>query len=75
VFPPYGDEDADSWGVQHVMHPDLGQPAGIFAKWYTSNSLIDIVKSLLGCQENELQMGAYEYFFIAVPAVDFVSML
>ncbi|OBZ72758.1 hypothetical protein A0H81_07087 [Grifola frondosa] len=25
-FPPYGNDDPDSWGVQHVMHPDLGDP-------------------------------------------------
>lgn len=54
-FPPYGDDDSDSWGVQHVMHPDLGEP--IFAKWYTSDRLIEVVKQLLDCREDHLQMG------------------
>ena len=54
-FPPYGDGDPDSWGVQHVMHPDLGEPA--FARWYTSDALVRVVTELLGCQEDDLQMG------------------
>lgn len=54
-FPPYGDDDPDSWGVQHVMHPDLGEP--VFAQWYTSDALIDVVTELLDCKGDELQMG------------------
>ncbi|KAJ7028513.1 hypothetical protein C8F04DRAFT_61704 [Mycena alexandri] len=56
-FPPYGDGDPDSWGVQHVMHPDLGQPA--FSEWYTSTALINAVKTLLGCEEEQLQMELF----------------
>lgn len=56
-FPPYGDDHPDSWGVQHVMHPDLGEPA--FAKWYTSSALIDVIQQLLECQEEHLQMGEH----------------
>ncbi|KAJ7760962.1 hypothetical protein B0H16DRAFT_1531256 [Mycena metata] len=56
-FPPYGDADPDSWGVQHVMHPDLGQPA--FSQWYTSTSLINAVGTLLGCEEEQLQMELF----------------
>ncbi|KAI8976409.1 hypothetical protein BD414DRAFT_446565 [Trametes punicea] len=56
-FPPYGDGDPDSWGVQHVMHPDLGEPA--FARWYTSDALVDVVKELLGCEEDDLQMELF----------------
>lgn len=37
------------------MHPDLGEPA--FAKWYTSDPLTEAVEGLLGCTEDELQMG------------------
>ena len=55
-FPPYGDGDPDSWGVQHVMHPDLGHP--VFARWYTSDALVDVVKELLGC-DDQLQMGEW----------------
>ena len=54
-FPPFGDDNPDSWGVQHIMHPQLGLPE--FAKWYTSDPLVDIVKQLLDCQEEILQMG------------------
>jgi len=39
------------------MHPELGQSA--FAKWYTSDPLIDVVKQLLNCQENYLQMELF----------------
>jgi hypothetical protein len=45
-------------GVQHIMHPELGQSA--FSKWYTSDPLIDIAKQLLDCQEDDLQMGEYQ---------------
>ncbi|KAI0331544.1 hypothetical protein GY45DRAFT_1336098 [Cubamyces sp. BRFM 1775] len=56
-FPPYGDGDPDSWGVQHLMHPDLDEPA--FARWYTSDVVVNVVKSLLGCQEDDLQMELF----------------
>lgn len=56
-FPPYGDGDPDSWGVQHLMHPDLGEP--IFAQWYTSKAVTDVAKALLECSEEDLQMGIY----------------
>ncbi|TFK86138.1 hypothetical protein K466DRAFT_587487 [Polyporus arcularius HHB13444] len=56
-FPPYGDDDPDSWGVQHLMHPDLGESA--FARWYTSDALVDVVKELLGCEEEQLQMELF----------------
>ncbi|KAJ7212963.1 hypothetical protein GGX14DRAFT_445802 [Mycena pura] len=56
-FPPYGTGDPDSWGVQHVMHPDLAQPA--FAQWYTSNEVVTAVQMLLGCKEDELQMELF----------------
>lgn len=56
-FPPYGDSDPDSWGVQHIMHPELGEP--IFARWYTSDRLIEVVKQLLDCAEDDLQMDVW----------------
>jgi hypothetical protein len=59
--PPWADEDPDSWGVQHVMHPDLGEPA--FARWYTSDALMRTVQELLDCKEDELQMGKWVFFF------------
>lgn len=56
-FPPFetDEEVPDVWGVQHVMHPDLGERN--FATWYASRRLVDVAKGLLGCEENELQMG------------------
>lgn len=54
-FPPYGNDGVDSWGVQHVMHPGLGEPA--FANWYSSHELREAVKELLGCSDDDLQMG------------------
>jgi hypothetical protein len=52
-FPPYDNSNPDSWGVQHLMHPDLGEPA--FAEWYTSE--VQTVCRLLSCGEDKLQMG------------------
>ena len=56
-FPPYGDTDPDSWGVQHIMHPDLHEPG--FARWYTSDALVKIISTLLECDETDLQMGMW----------------
>ena len=55
-FPPYDAQNPDSWGVQHVMHPELGEPA--FAQWYTGDGLVRACCELLACEEDELQMGA-----------------
>jgi len=56
-FPPFDDSNPDSWGVQHVMHPDLAEPT--FAEWYTSDPLINVSKELLQCNEGELQMELF----------------
>jgi len=56
-FPPYGNDGPDSWGVQHVMHPDLGEPA--FAKFYASQELRDAARLLLDCQYENLQMELF----------------
>lgn len=56
-FPPFNVDSPDSWGVQHVMHPDLESPE--FVRWYTGDGLIGVVKELLGCSEDDLQMGTY----------------
>lgn len=53
-FPPYGAGD-DVWGVQHAMHPALGEPA--FARWYAGDAVRGAAKTLLGCQDDHLQMG------------------
>ena len=53
-FPPYGIGD-DIWGVQHAMHPALEEP--IFARWYAGDVVRGAAKMLLGCRDEELQMG------------------
>ncbi|KIM64483.1 hypothetical protein SCLCIDRAFT_115195 [Scleroderma citrinum Foug A] len=53
-FPPFDNEHQDSWGVQHIMHPDLGEL--IFAEWYTCAELTGVVRELLSCREDDLQM-------------------
>jgi hypothetical protein len=53
-FPPYGVGD-DIWGVQHAMHPALTEP--IFSRWYVGDAVRGAAKMLLGCQDEELQMG------------------
>jgi hypothetical protein len=55
-FPPYGIGD-DIWGVQHAMHPALEEP--IFARWYAGDAVRGAAKTLLGCQDEELQMGGF----------------
>ena len=55
-FPPFDDTNPDSWGVQHVMHPALGEP--VFAQWYTSEGVRAVSAALLGCETGVLQMGA-----------------
>lgn len=59
-FPPYGNDNVDSWGVQHLMHPDLGENA--FIDWYTSEAVTDVCKELLSCREEDLQLGMYHCF-------------
>ncbi len=56
-FPPFGKANPDSWGVQHVMHPALEEP--LFVKWYTSDAVVDVVKQLLECDEDDLEMGEH----------------
>lgn len=57
-FPPFDDANPDSWGVQHVMHPALGEP--VFAQWYTSEALRSVAATLLACETGTLQMGTYD---------------
>ncbi|KAI9459012.1 hypothetical protein HD554DRAFT_2207045 [Boletus coccyginus] len=56
-FPPFGDSNPDSWGVQHVMHPALGEP--VFARWYTSEGVRTAAAALLGCDAGALQMELF----------------
>jgi len=56
-FPPFDESNPDSWGVQHVMHPELGEPA--FSTWYTSDGLVKTATELMACDEEELQMELF----------------
>lgn len=59
-FPPFDTEEErpDVWGVQHVMHYELGEPS--FAQWYGSQKSVQTMAFLLGCDEKEVQMGEAE---------------
>jgi len=59
-FPPFNAESPDSWGIQHVMHPELGEPE--FVRWYTSDEVANTAKELLDCDEEDLQMGKLDLF-------------
>ncbi|KAF8451949.1 hypothetical protein L210DRAFT_3383075 [Boletus edulis BED1] len=56
-FPPFDAAHPDSWGVQHVMHPALGEP--VFAQWYTSEGVRTVSAALLGCDVGSLQMELF----------------
>lgn len=63
-FPPYdtGEAVPDVWGVQHLMHYGLGEPA--FTQWYGSKRLAVVMSTLLECEENEIQMGESRFLRI-----------
>jgi len=56
-FPPFDTKSArpDVWGVQHVMHPELGERE--FVRWYTSDEICGVARLLMGCEDEHLQMG------------------
>ncbi|KAF8737876.1 Phytanoyl-CoA dioxygenase (PhyH), partial [Rhizoctonia solani] len=56
-FPPFVGDEPDSWGVQHIMHPDLHEP--IFVRWYGSEALVGAATSLLRCKEEDVQMELF----------------
>ncbi|KAF8317085.1 hypothetical protein DL93DRAFT_2055855 [Clavulina sp. PMI_390] len=58
-FPPFDtdEERPDAWGVQHVMHPDLGESE--FVRWYGSERLVKVMAHFLGCEETEVQMELF----------------
>ncbi|KAJ3819476.1 hypothetical protein F5880DRAFT_1099126 [Lentinula raphanica] len=58
-FPPFDNDHPDSWGVQHVMHPDLGESAAVFSDWYTSDALTRVCAELLQCKEEDLQLELF----------------
>ncbi|EJD36899.1 hypothetical protein AURDEDRAFT_116990 [Auricularia subglabra TFB-10046 SS5] len=58
-FPPFDtvSQRPDVWGVQHLMHPDLGEPE--FAKWYAGDGLTGVARGLLQCEDENLQMELF----------------
>lgn len=58
-FPPWPSDPSNGiWGVQHLMHPDLPHH-GLFSSNYFSNAVVDIVKTLLQCEEEDLVMELF----------------
>ncbi|PWN32637.1 uncharacterized protein FA14DRAFT_161986 [Meira miltonrushii] len=59
-FPPFDKvQSNDSWGVQHLMHPDLPNHT-LFTKFYASSPLLDVACFLLGVQdEQQLQLELF----------------
>lgn len=53
-FPPWVAGD-DVWGVQNLMHPDLGE--GVFADWYGSEGMLEVSAALMGCRVEDMQFG------------------
>jgi hypothetical protein len=58
-FPPWpSDPSHGIWGVQHLLHPS--NPDHLtFAKSYFDPELLKYVKTLIGCEEDELVMELY----------------
>ncbi|HET6387324.1 MAG TPA: phytanoyl-CoA dioxygenase family protein [Armatimonadota bacterium] len=44
--------DGDVWGVQHLLHPDLGEP--VFADYMASNPVLEVACDLL---QGDLRLG------------------
>lgn len=63
-FPPWtiepGANPAENgiWGVQFLMHPDLPH-SKLFIANYFSSAVIDIVKELLGCEDEDLVLELF----------------
>ena len=58
-FPPWPTDSSNGiWGVQHLLHPDLPHH-DLFASNYFSDAIIDIVKALLQCEEEDLVMELF----------------
>lgn len=53
-FPPWTEGD-DVWGVQNIMHPDLGE--GVFREWYGSETMLQVSQALMECKREDMQFG------------------
>lgn len=55
-FPPYNqDASNDVWGVNLLIHPDMGEDA--FLSWYGSDIVLDSCAQLLQVARADLQLG------------------
>jgi hypothetical protein len=58
-FPPWPSDPSNGiWGVQHLLHPS-NRSSLTFAKSYFDADLVEVVRQLIGCQEDELVMELY----------------
>ncbi|KAI9197103.1 uncharacterized protein BJ171DRAFT_446542 [Polychytrium aggregatum] len=66
-FPPWPKDEAiyDIWAIQHVMHPDLGEP--VFAQYYASEPMLKTITELLEVPRDQLQL---ELFNLLINPVD-----
>lgn len=59
AFPPFTQDNRDSWGVQHIMNPALGPASSVFQEFYSSSPLLDIASLILSVEETEMQMELF----------------
>lgn len=58
-FPPFDSiTSADSWGVQHLMHPNLPNH-DLFRNFYGSSPLLDVAAHLLHTTEDSMQLELF----------------
>lgn len=67
AFPPFTKDNRDSWGVQHIMNPQLDMLidstttslSSQFQQFYGSTPLLEIASLLIGAEVNEMQMELF----------------
>ncbi|KAL8729450.1 MAG: hypothetical protein Q9166_004698 [cf. Caloplaca sp. 2 TL-2023] len=58
-FPPWSSDPSDGiWGIQHLLHPDMPSQ-NLFATSYFNDTIIETIKQLLDCQDDDLIMELY----------------
>lgn len=68
-FPPWSsDPSVGIWGIQHLLHPDMPS-RDLFAASYFNDTIIDTIKQLLDCEEEDLIMELYN--LLVRPTRDF----
>ncbi|KAL8647801.1 MAG: hypothetical protein Q9226_006276, partial [Calogaya cf. arnoldii] len=68
-FPPWSSDPLNGiWGIQHLLHPDIPYQS-LFAASYFNDTIINTVKHLLDCEEEDLIMELYN--LLIRPSRDF----